>query len=301
MADLHGPCVVVAGCFIHYPELFRSDVDGSRLHQKFYQHPVGETSVSRQFLPTPTMYADLFKRRVLDDGFFSVGPSLNHPLDKPDPTFKEINTSKGRYEYFAKNPELEKIASPLTASLQRCDDAWNEARELRAMGKRVPFGQETEEAALRNEGKKPLKNKDGSERFANAAPTSRLPRCSFLVIFLIFMRRTSAPAYRAISGNEVVAHAITGYRYNAQSTKEFRELIMNGTGLLGLPFEKIAKDEVWANDGGPSIFQAFVGANGKATLLAKGEEEQVYPLRWEVVKVRTIANAIVIGSLGRVD
>ncbi|KAJ7192342.1 hypothetical protein GGX14DRAFT_578207 [Mycena pura] len=122
-------------------------------------------------------------------------------------------------------------------------------------------------------------------------------------------------------GGDVVAHAYTcPYRKDGLTMNEFREVIMNGTDFLGLPFERIEPHEVWANDGAGSIFQAFVDAEGTSTLLAKGGGvdygvRQTFPLKWpkgywneriqkkntsgeiKLKEERRVANAIVITPL----
>ncbi|EPE26289.1 hypothetical protein GLAREA_02201 [Glarea lozoyensis ATCC 20868] len=101
----HENCIVTNGGFFvtGCDEILRPDYDGLVVDSsEIMFHSVGSTSVSKNSVPVPGVYKDLYSRLEGDDGsFLTSGPDLRIPLDDSSPDYKRANQKSNRLHYFS--------------------------------------------------------------------------------------------------------------------------------------------------------------------------------------------------------
>ncbi|KAF8886214.1 hypothetical protein BD779DRAFT_1673379 [Infundibulicybe gibba] len=279
--SLNGPSIVVnGGFFILYPEFYHEDEKGEPLHQRFYTYPIGETSLTQDYVPVSDGYKDLLKLRTMTDGTtYTIGPSLKSALPFVEPDFTAINSKAGRFNFYAMDSNGSKIESPLWASLRTWDDQYEDLQKLKEANIPTTLSVDIEVESLTAAAQKPIFSPDGSFSFASGPPA-------------IDISEESGPEFPAIS--PMPSSLMNVPRSQGLTINEFRTLMQEGTRFVGLSLENIPDDEAWANDGGMSIFQFFVGADGTKRLLASGGlNEQSFEPSINLKDMRKVPNAVV--------
>ncbi|KAG6916237.1 hypothetical protein DXG01_007770 [Tephrocybe rancida] len=298
IGDQGGPAVFVTGAyFLHLPYYFKPH-GGVPLHDQFLYWTVGETSLTPNFLPFDTPYQDVMKKRIMSDGsFYSTGPSLNKELDLSRPDFSRLNTSKGRYQYLAYDDLGNTIRNPMWEDRQTFDRMYQEVQLAQTHGKQMGPGLAIEAKALHQAGRTPRLQPGRNIIFSAAAPAHPLIRTSWAFVPANLSHASQPNERSGISRHptgELLSHAYTCIRADGLTLNEFRTLVKAGSEYLGLSFEDIMEDEVWANDGGGSIFQIFVDADGnKELLVSGGQATQMHPL--PLTTMREVPHAVKIG------
>ncbi|KAF8887082.1 hypothetical protein BD779DRAFT_1672852 [Infundibulicybe gibba] len=296
--SLNGPSIVVnGGFFILYPEFYHEDEKGEPLHQRFYTYPVGETSLTQDYVRASDGYKDLLKLRTMTNGTtYTTGPSLKSALPFVEPDFTAINSKAGRFNYYAMDSNGSKIKSPLWASLRTWDDQYEDLQKLKEANIPTTLSVDIEVESLTAAAQKPIFSPDGSFSFASGPPRDRYIRGVWPRVPGSLSHVKQPNERSGISRHEgsELFHAYTSQRSQGLTMNDFRTLMQEGTRFVGLSLENIPDDDAWANDGGPSIFQFFVGADGTKRLLASGGlNEQSFEPSINLKDMRKVPNAVV--------
>ncbi len=272
--DLKGPFVAInGGFFIHLPKLFRA-ADGSPLADDKVTQTVGPSTATEQsgkYVEVHPSYADLLKRREMtDNSFFVTGPSLGQPLVIEPPSFDKVNSPAGRFNYFAIGPDGNKIGSAVWASLTD----WDKQREKNDANHKfqaaTTMRTDTEDAYLAEAMKRWMQLPSGEFGYARAPPANEFVK-SFWAQVPGNLSHVTEPNER--SG---VFRTQGAWYFFAYTSLRAKGLTMNEFGTLTKEFVArsgnviATDDDIWANDGGPSICIMYVDGHGAARLLAQG-------------------------------
>lgn len=274
VSDLKGPFVAInGGFFIHLTKLFRA-ADGSLLPDGKVTQTVGPSSATEQsgkYVEVHPAYADLLKKREMTDStFFVTGPSLGKPLLIEPPAFHQANGLAGRFNYFAIGPDGDKIKSPVWASLT----AWDEQRLKNNANLKfqdaTTMRTDTEDAYLAEAMKKWTLLSSGELGLARAPPANEFVK-SFWAQVPGNLSHVTEPNERAGVFRDQDAWYFFAYnslRANGLTMNEFGTLIKEFVARSGNVIA--TDDDIWANDGGPSICILHVDGHGATRLLAQG-------------------------------
>ncbi|MCW8059635.1 hypothetical protein [Agrobacterium tumefaciens] len=295
--DLRGPFVAInGGFFIHLPKLFRGE-DGFLLPDDKVTQTVGPTSATEltgQYVEVPPAYADHLKRREMTDGsFYYAGPSLGQPLAVTTTNFDRINTSEGRFNYFARDPEGNTIASPVWASLKEWELQRQENEASKDFQAATTMRTDTEDAYLVDAMKRKAILSDGTLQYASAPPANKFVK-GFWAQKPGNFSHVNEPNERA----GILRGEGAWYFFTYTSQRE-EGVIIDAFGDLAKAFaahfEKMIPtgDEIWANDGGPSIGLMFVDHHGAIRLLAQGGlAKQSLPIPVDPKMMRQVPNMV---------
>lgn len=272
--DLKGPFVAInGGFFIHLTKLFRA-ADGSLLPDDKVTQTVGPSSAtehSGKYVEVHSAYADLLKKREMTDkSFFVTGPSLGQPLLIEPPTFNQLNSPAGRFNYFAIGPDGNKIASPVWASLTDWDKQRLENSADPNFQTATTMRTHIEDDYLEEAMKRVTLLSSGELGLARAPPANEFVK-SFWAQVPGNLSHVTEPNERA-----GVFRGQDAWYFFAYNSLRAKGLTMNEFGTLTKKFVALSgnviatDDDIWANDGGPSICILYVDGHSATRLLAQG-------------------------------
>lgn len=298
-SSVKGPAVGVNGGFyLHWGGFFFVENEGGPLMgEGKYGYLIGESSLKRHHVPLSATYAPYLLRRTFSDGtYLTIGPSLNAPLSIPRTKYTEVNLRRGRFCYFATDHKGDRIRSVVHEAREEWDVRYQEA--LRMQAQHIGPSMKTEIEILKTIGQT-ISIVEGKFVYAAGPPSNKYVRCQW--------HRVPATLSHANEPNErtgqtiyqdggVMLCAYTSIRELGLTINQFRDLIIQINVYFGLNFFAIKEGMVWANDGGPSVVQLLVPAEGAIEILAKGGEPvQRFPISLGE-EFRPIPNMIVISS-----
>ncbi|NSZ14673.1 hypothetical protein FY134_27485 (plasmid) [Agrobacterium fabrum] len=295
---LEGPFLAVnGGFFIHLPYLFRTNEGHLMTHDKlnFTVGPTSATEETGKYVPIPEAYADeLKKREMTDNTFLHTGPSLNQLMEFEDVSFKDINTPLGRFRYFAMSPEGEKIASPVFFDLKKFDEQYEEWAKDEDFQGATTMQRKTEEEWLADAMKKQTIGDNGELAYASRPPANAHIKSVWASIPGNLSHLTEPNERSGVSRHKRawVFAAYNSKRNEGLTMNEFSSLFKEVLALLGHTIGN--DDDIWANDGGPSIFQIFKDKDGSIKLLAQGDlSQQKRVMALDPSTMRKVPNAMV--------
>lgn len=297
-----GPALLVTGGFFIHKAQFFKPRGGMPYGDNYLHWTVGETSLTPNWVPVDSAYGDVMKKRIMSDGsFITSGPTLNDNLDLSRPHFTEASTSKMRFQYDAYDENGQLLPNPMAGDLQHFDKVYQEMIERMAKGLVGGPSLNVDVETLKAGGRHPMRNDSGNITLAAQAPSHPFIRTPWAFV-PANLSHASQPNERCgithHSNGVIVSHACTSLRKKGLDLNEFRALMIAGTEYLGFPFQEIGQDDVWANDGGGSIFQIFEDQHGTLELFAcGGQAVQNYPLDISTTDMRDVPHAILIRSL----
>ncbi|KAI1325734.1 hypothetical protein F5Y16DRAFT_401064 [Xylariaceae sp. FL0255] len=311
--QVKGPAVVLnGGFFVHEAGRFRQDFNKGMLPDEYVGCTVGKTTSSPNWIDCPESYSDELKFRPMTDGTgFTAGPSLKNELKLGRPSWKRLNTTEGRFGYFACDEHGNRVpGNGKDHVVQKERKEWDVRMRKMQEDAQQPEAPESvkslfqgEQARLIEMGRPPVSRLGRATKWAETTAHSGAIKTVWALV-PGNLSHVGEPNNRASladhSDGSWSCHAYTGHRNETGlQISELSKIMKAFLLLIGRDPSAVGEDSMFAIDGGQSVCQIYVDTDGEQRRLAQGVGfEDNYP--WPIpddAPTRPVPHAVVLGTI----